>query len=95
MTDLNTLIPANSPFVSLLFAHGLNSLGEIAGFGLTNGGEVHAFLAIPTNRDSDAESADFETRGLTGAVPLPETARKLLFRLLRTPGWESGSERKP
>ena len=32
MTDLNTLIPADSP-LNLLFAHGINSRGEIVGFG--------------------------------------------------------------
>jgi probable HAF family extracellular repeat protein len=95
MTDLNTLVPANSAFVSLLFAHGINPRGEIAGFGLTNGGQVHAFLAIPTDQHSDAESVGFETRGWTGAAAPSETARKLLFRLLRTPGWEAGSQREP
>jgi probable HAF family extracellular repeat protein len=93
ITDLNTLIPANSPFVSLLFAHGINSRGEIAGFGLTKGGDVHGFLAIPTEHSN--ESAGSEIPGRNGAAVLPEIARKLLFRLLRTPGWETGSGHKP
>jgi probable HAF family extracellular repeat protein len=95
MTDLNTLIPENSPFISLFFAHGINSRREIAGFGLTNAGEVHGFLAVPTDHDSHAENARSEIlRGSGGAVP-SEIARKLLFRLLRTPGWETGSGHKP
>jgi probable HAF family extracellular repeat protein len=95
ITDLNTLIPENSPFVSLLFAHGINSRREIAGFGLTIGGEVHGFLAIPSEHDPNAESAGSEIPGRSGAAVHSEIARKLLFRLLRTPGWETGSEHRP
>jgi probable HAF family extracellular repeat protein len=47
MTDLNTLIQANSPFAVLLIAFSINSRGQIAGFGVTNAGDVHAFLATP------------------------------------------------
>ena len=46
MTDLNALIPANSPLY-LLMAQVINSRGEIVGLGLTNAGEVHGFLAKP------------------------------------------------
>ncbi len=45
MIDLNKLAP-DSP-LDLLFAHGINSRGEIAGFGVNRTGEVHAFLATP------------------------------------------------
>jgi probable HAF family extracellular repeat protein len=45
MIDLNTLAP-NSPLY-LLFAHGINSRGEIVGFGANGLGDIHAFLAIP------------------------------------------------
>ena len=48
MTDLNTLVPADSPLY-LLFAAGINERGEIVGFGATPGGDVHAFLATPDN----------------------------------------------
>jgi probable HAF family extracellular repeat protein len=55
MTDLNTLLPADSPLY-LLFAPGINALGEIVGaaFVMTGpkAGEVHAFLAIPVNGGS-------------------------------------------
>ena len=56
MSDLNTLVPANSPLF-LLFATGINASGEIAGFGAVKSTcmgdpslcEVHAFLASPDN----------------------------------------------
>jgi probable HAF family extracellular repeat protein len=49
MTDLNTLIPATSPLF-LLVATGINNREEISGFGLqTTTGEIHPFLAIPSN----------------------------------------------
>jgi probable HAF family extracellular repeat protein len=54
MTDLNTLIPADSPMY-LQFALSINDAGEIVGYGAVasgpNAGEIHGFLAIP--RDSD------------------------------------------
>jgi probable HAF family extracellular repeat protein len=46
LTDLNSLIPPNSPLY-LMMAQVINSRGEIAGVGLTNAGEIHAFLAKP------------------------------------------------
>ena len=49
MTDLNDLIPANSP-LHLLTAFGINDAGEIVGFGVTNTGDLHAFLATPRDR---------------------------------------------
>jgi probable HAF family extracellular repeat protein len=49
MTDLNDLVPANSP-LHLLTAFGINDAGEIAGFGVTGSGDLHAFLATPCDR---------------------------------------------
>jgi probable HAF family extracellular repeat protein len=95
MTDLNTLIPANSPFVSLLFAHGINSRGEIVGFGVNNDGAVHGFLAVPKDARQSLESGEPEIRHWTGPVVAPEAARIWLFRLLRTPEFGPGSARKP
>ena len=46
MTDLNTLIPASSPWY-LQSAQSINEAGEIVGYGTING-ETHAFLAKPT-----------------------------------------------
>jgi probable HAF family extracellular repeat protein len=50
MTDLNTLAP-ESPLY-LLFAAGINSRGEISGFGATEAGDIHAFLAVPSDQDA-------------------------------------------
>jgi probable HAF family extracellular repeat protein len=47
MIDLNTLIPAGSPWY-LQSADSINNAGEIAGQGTING-EVHAFLATPSS----------------------------------------------
>ncbi len=44
MTDLNTVIPANSA-LHLLVAQSINSSGEIVGLTVTSAGEAHGFLA--------------------------------------------------
>jgi probable HAF family extracellular repeat protein len=49
MTDLNELISKDSPW-HLLFAQAINDAGEIVGQGVI-GGESHAFLAIPCDRN--------------------------------------------
>jgi probable HAF family extracellular repeat protein len=54
MTDLNELVVGDSPFHQLLFAAGIDSRGEIVGFGLTNSFEVHAFLATPAGTTASA-----------------------------------------
>lgn len=54
MTDLNTLIPADSPLY-LLTAFAINNAGEIAGFGVTSGGDIHGFLATPIVSSGDVE----------------------------------------
>jgi probable HAF family extracellular repeat protein len=92
LTDLNTLIPADSPLY-LLFAHGINSRGEIVGFGVDGTGDIHAFLATPCA--GDAAAASWGLNATTGAVGevgattesprvvLSEKARKVLQRQLR------------
>ena len=45
MTDLNSLIPANSPWY-LLQAESINEAGQIGGYGTING-VIHAFLTTP------------------------------------------------
>lgn len=47
MTDLNTLLPAGSPWY-LASAASINNAGEIAGVGIING-ETHGFLATPSS----------------------------------------------
>jgi probable HAF family extracellular repeat protein len=51
MTDLNTLIPSDSPWY-LLEATSINDAGQIVGWG-TIDGNVHAFLATPVDSDRD------------------------------------------
>jgi probable HAF family extracellular repeat protein len=46
MTDLNTLIPANSP-LSLLVGCSINSSGQIVGVAVTSAGVAHGYLATP------------------------------------------------
>src|SRR5271165_7381244 len=48
MTDLNTLIAGNSSLY-LLTGCSINSRGEITGLGLTSTGEIHTYLASPTD----------------------------------------------
>jgi probable HAF family extracellular repeat protein len=81
MTDLNALIPAGSPLF-LLFAESINSRGEIVGFGATEAGDVHAFLATPNNGAFTSESFSPATRGVTSAMVLSEYARKLVQQRL-------------
>jgi probable HAF family extracellular repeat protein len=81
MIDLNTLISGNSPLY-LIFAHGINSRGEIVGFGVDSVGDVHAFLATPSACDS-AEANSF-------ADQVPDSAVLVASRLYR---WEATDRR--
>ena len=54
MTDLNTLIPAGSPWY-LQSTATINNAGEITGQGLING-EVHAFLLTPRHGEDAARA---------------------------------------
>jgi probable HAF family extracellular repeat protein len=81
MTDLNTLIPADSPLFLIEATGTINSRGDIAGFALqTSTGEVHAFLATPTNGEVASESAAHAARGQISKgskVVLSENVRKM------------------
>jgi probable HAF family extracellular repeat protein len=92
MNDLNDLVPADSPLY-LLFAHGINSLGQIAGFGVDDDGNVHAFMATPcgllnegaqgcTNYANDS-SAESNSSTRKPKLVMTDNARKLLQRRLR------------
>ncbi len=89
MTDLNALIPAGSPLV-LCEAAGINSHGAIAGVGFEPSiGELHAFLATPSEGEAASESGAPVARPETGERPkliLPENVRKLLQQRLRFGG---------
>jgi probable HAF family extracellular repeat protein len=71
MTDLNTLIPADSPLYLIEATGTINDHGQIAGIALQiSTGETHAFLATPTmERWPISESRK---------VVLPENVRSLL-----------------
>jgi probable HAF family extracellular repeat protein len=78
MTDLNTLIPADSPLY-LLTAFGINDAGEIVGFGVTGTGDIHGFLA--TLITSSGSAAFLE--GGPARRALSESARKAFLHLWR------------
>jgi probable HAF family extracellular repeat protein len=81
MTDLNILIPANSPFF-LLGAFSINSGGQIVGMAFQkNTGEVHAFLAAPTHDEGGSEAASSTGQfnaSATSKVVLPGNVRNLI-----------------
>ena len=82
MTDLNSLIPANSPLY-LANAQSINARGEIVGIAVdTATGDTRAFLAVPGN--AGGPNSAFEPAGQSAASPrpLPESARRLLRRHL-------------
>jgi probable HAF family extracellular repeat protein len=54
MRDLNSLVVGDSPLY-LLFGFGINDVGEIAGFGVTGTGKIHAFLATPCDDDDETD----------------------------------------
>ncbi len=81
MMDLNALIPAGSPLF-LLCGLSINSSGQIAGFGMTSGGDLHGFLATPTSGED--VSGSYAAQSLTGPKDLPEDVRKMLLQRLRS-----------
>ena len=84
MTDLNTLIPANSPLY-LIGANSVNARGQIAGtaFDQTTGATV-PFLATPCGeQNSESEGCrdgdqGTEIRGQRPQIILPENVREQL-----------------
>jgi len=71
-TDINTLLPADSPWY-LLIPGGINEAGAIAAAAVNlNTFEVHAVLASPITGVGPA------ARGATKPPTLPEGVRKLL-----------------
>src|SRR5262249_39911120 len=85
ITDLNALIPADSPLY-LLTAFAINDVGEIVGFGVTSTGEVHGFLATPIHSEAGSKIAAPDAQGRTsesGQVAPPENVRNQLQRRVR------------
>src|SRR5580700_778590 len=79
MTDLNTLIAADSPLY-LLTGCSINSRGEITGLGLTSTGEIHTYLATPTHGVATSERT---SQGVISPRILSDDARKLLQHQVR------------
>jgi probable HAF family extracellular repeat protein len=78
MTDLNTLIPADSGF-QLIVAFDINADGQIVACGIeTSTGNVHAVLLNPTNGNAGPPTQASDGRRQNGM--LSESARKLLAR---------------
>jgi probable HAF family extracellular repeat protein len=73
MSDLNTLISGGSPLF-LLDAGAINNRGEIVGFGATEAGDVHAFLATPSNAFV-SESVSRDVQAVIRPMILSEDAR--------------------
>jgi probable HAF family extracellular repeat protein len=83
MTDLNTLTCPGSIF--LANALGINDQGEIIGDTVTSAGDVHAYLATPTDDECDYEAASSAPRvgsSVSPKVSLPENVRNLLRQRL-------------
>jgi probable HAF family extracellular repeat protein len=88
MTDLNTLIPADSPLF-LLEAAAINDRGEIAGWGRLSDGEHRPFLLTPCNNDhASTEACEDRTASVSQdetrqrPIDFPENASKLIPRRL-------------
>ncbi|MGA7623085.1 MAG: hypothetical protein WCA91_05845, partial [Candidatus Acidiferrales bacterium] len=85
ITDLNSLISKNSPFL-LLEASGINDAGEITGQAciIADGGcpesiNTPAYLAIPAGW-GDASSASQSTNDTAASITVPENIRQQLMR---------------
>jgi len=69
MVDLNELVVSGPPLY-LLFGPSINAVGEIAGFGVTEHGDLHAFVATPVAGKSSAANR--------APAKLPEELRQFL-----------------
>ncbi len=78
VTDLNLSLSPDSSFIALLTAFGINDKGQIAGFGMTSSGDVHAFLANPCEHDDGDESAATATRAAPANLALSESVRRMI-----------------
>jgi probable HAF family extracellular repeat protein len=82
MTDMNTLISANSGWY-LLGTAGINEAGQIAGFGVNPSGEVHAFLATPcSNSCGDEAEFSISSQSKRPMPPVPDSIRQFIKQQL-------------
>jgi uncharacterized membrane protein len=82
--DLNSFT-TNSPFLALLTAFGINDVGEIVGFGLTNTYEIHGFLATP-NSGTTVRATEVTNPGVNRSIVL-ENIRGRIPGGFRSPRW--------
>jgi probable HAF family extracellular repeat protein len=80
MTDLNTLIPANSPLF-LLSACSINCRGEITGLGVTRSGELHTYLATPTRSEAGNEISAAAEPASREEIAVAENVRERIPRM--------------
>jgi hypothetical protein len=80
MTDLNSLIPSDSPW----FIHealGINDRGQIVGHAINKiSGEIHAYLATPVEGSESTRPAAQEQPSVSPKPVLTEKARQMLRR---------------
>jgi probable HAF family extracellular repeat protein len=77
MTDLNDLLPADSPLY-LILPQGINNDGEITGLAVVkNTGEAHAFLAVPVARTGGSDV--LPPAHANRAIPVPSGVRALFL----------------
>jgi probable HAF family extracellular repeat protein len=82
MTDLNTIIPPNSPLY-LLDANGINNRGEIAGQAYEQStGDTPPFRAIPTPGAGEARLPQAQRGAQTPRAAMPENVRQMILRRL-------------
>jgi hypothetical protein len=84
MTDLNSLIPADSPWF-VLHGFGINSAGQIAALAVnTDTGEVHGVLASPnTGLAVVGTSAALQEESIEARAAVAAKARKLFQQRVR------------
>lgn len=78
MTDLNTLIPANSPLL-LMLACSINSSGQIVGVAVTSTGEAHGYLATPSNLSSASGNPPSGTNAVVTPLNLTTSASSVVL----------------
>jgi probable HAF family extracellular repeat protein len=78
ITDLNTLIPANSPLL-LILACSINSSGQIIGVAVTSTGEAHGYLASPSSLSSASGNPPSGTNAVVTPLNLTTSASSVLL----------------
>jgi probable HAF family extracellular repeat protein len=78
ITDLNTLVPANSP-LSLITACGINSSGQIVGFAVTSTGVAHGYLLTPVGESSSGTPPPSGTNAVVTPLNLTTSASSVVL----------------